>query len=166
MESALTMLTITAVIRAKKGDEETMRRALLAVAENVRLNEPNTIGFFVSQDPANPASSPPMSGFSIRPRWTPTIIRKSWRASSVSPSPFSTAMSCWSRAPRFQRNPDPGATAGNSKTAPPRRMRRLAVKWPPFPPDVWAGPAVAPAQKTGAGWGHRDDRQNIQSLTL
>jgi quinol monooxygenase YgiN len=50
----LEMLTITAVIRAKKGQEDTMRRALLAVADNVRLNEPNTIGFFVSQDPANP----------------------------------------------------------------------------------------------------------------
>jgi quinol monooxygenase YgiN len=48
------MLTITAVIRAKKGQEETMRRALLAVADNVRLNEPNTIGFFVSQDPEDP----------------------------------------------------------------------------------------------------------------
>ena len=48
------MLTITAVIRAKKGHEETMRRALLAVAENVGINEPNTIGFFVSQDLANP----------------------------------------------------------------------------------------------------------------
>jgi quinol monooxygenase YgiN len=50
----LEMLTITAVIRAKKGQEETMRRALLAVADNVRLNEPNTIGFFVSQDPEDP----------------------------------------------------------------------------------------------------------------
>jgi len=48
------MLTITAVIRAKKGHEDTMRRALLEVAENVRSNEPNTIGFFVSQDQANP----------------------------------------------------------------------------------------------------------------
>ncbi len=48
------MLTITAVIRAKKGQEETMRRALLEVAENVRLNEPHTIGFFVSQAPADP----------------------------------------------------------------------------------------------------------------
>src|SRR5258708_11358923 len=47
------MLTITAVIRAKKGHEDTMRRALLEVAENVRVNEPNTIGFFVSQDQAN-----------------------------------------------------------------------------------------------------------------
>jgi quinol monooxygenase YgiN len=48
------MLTITAVIRAKSGHEDTMRRALLDVAENVRVNEPNTIGFFVSQDAANP----------------------------------------------------------------------------------------------------------------
>jgi quinol monooxygenase YgiN len=48
------MLTITAVIRAKKGHEDTMRRALLEVAENVRGNEPNTIGFFVSQDQTNP----------------------------------------------------------------------------------------------------------------
>jgi quinol monooxygenase YgiN len=48
------MLTITAVIRARKGQEDTMRRALLAVADNVRLNEPGTIGFFVSQDPADP----------------------------------------------------------------------------------------------------------------
>ena len=48
------MLTITAVIRAKKGHEDTMRRALLEVAENVRGSEPNTIGFFVSQDQTNP----------------------------------------------------------------------------------------------------------------
>jgi quinol monooxygenase YgiN len=47
------MLTITAVIRAKSGHEDAMRRALLDVAENVRTNEPNTIGFFVSQDPAD-----------------------------------------------------------------------------------------------------------------
>jgi quinol monooxygenase YgiN len=49
------MLTITAVIRAKKGHEDTMRRALLEVAENVRSNEPSTIGFFVSQDQADPS---------------------------------------------------------------------------------------------------------------
>jgi quinol monooxygenase YgiN len=48
------VLTITAVIRVKKGHEDTMRRALLEVAENVRANEPDTIGFFVSQDQANP----------------------------------------------------------------------------------------------------------------
>jgi quinol monooxygenase YgiN len=49
------MLTITAVIRAKKGHEDTMRRALLEVADNVRINEPNTIGFFVSQDHVDPS---------------------------------------------------------------------------------------------------------------
>jgi quinol monooxygenase YgiN len=48
------MLTITAVIRAKEAHEDTMQRALLQVAENVRINEPNTISFFVSQDRANP----------------------------------------------------------------------------------------------------------------
>jgi quinol monooxygenase YgiN len=48
------MLTITAVIRAKEGHGDTMRGALLDVADNVRINEPNTIGFFVSQDAANP----------------------------------------------------------------------------------------------------------------
>jgi quinol monooxygenase YgiN len=48
------MLTITAVIRAKEGYDNTMRRALLDVADNVRVNEPDTIGFFVSQDAANP----------------------------------------------------------------------------------------------------------------
>jgi hypothetical protein len=34
------MLTITAVIRAKKGREDAMRQALLDVAETVRVNEP------------------------------------------------------------------------------------------------------------------------------
>lgn len=43
------MLTITAIIRTKPGHEDTMRKALLEVAENARLNEPETIGFFVSQ---------------------------------------------------------------------------------------------------------------------
>jgi quinol monooxygenase YgiN len=44
------MLTITAIIRTKPGHEWTMRDALLAVADNVRANEPDTIDFFVSQD--------------------------------------------------------------------------------------------------------------------
>jgi quinol monooxygenase YgiN len=48
------MLTITAIIRAKKGQEATMRQALLDVAANVRANEPTTIGFFISQDNADP----------------------------------------------------------------------------------------------------------------
>lgn len=48
------MLTITAVIRARGGAEQTMREALLEVADHVRLNEPGTIGFHVSQDPDDP----------------------------------------------------------------------------------------------------------------
>lgn len=48
------MLTITAIIRAKKGHEAAMRQALLDVAENVRANEPTTIGFYISQDLADP----------------------------------------------------------------------------------------------------------------
>ena len=48
------MLTITAVIRARKGEEDTLRRALLEVADNVRANEPDTVGFFISQDLEDP----------------------------------------------------------------------------------------------------------------
>ncbi len=49
------MLAITAVIRVKRGHEDTMRRALLEVAENVRLNEPDAVGFFISQEQDNPS---------------------------------------------------------------------------------------------------------------
>jgi quinol monooxygenase YgiN len=48
------MLTITAIIRVKHGYDRAMREALLEVAENVRANEPETIGFFISQDLEDP----------------------------------------------------------------------------------------------------------------
>lgn len=48
------MITITAVIKAKPGHEATMRDALLAVAAHVAANEPETIGFFVSQSADDP----------------------------------------------------------------------------------------------------------------
>ena len=48
------MLTLTAVIRVKRGSDAAMRQALLDVAENVRVNEPDTVGFFVSQDASDP----------------------------------------------------------------------------------------------------------------
>ena len=38
MEKSFDMVTISAVIRVKKGHEDTMRRALLEVADNVRVN--------------------------------------------------------------------------------------------------------------------------------
>jgi quinol monooxygenase YgiN len=48
------MMTITAIMRAKKGHEVTMRQALLDVAAHVRANEPGTIGFFLTQDASDP----------------------------------------------------------------------------------------------------------------
>jgi quinol monooxygenase YgiN len=48
------MLTITAIIRVRKGYEQTMCQALLEVADHVRANEPETLGFFISQDQIDP----------------------------------------------------------------------------------------------------------------
>ncbi len=48
------MITITAVIRAKAGHEATMRDALVAIAAHVAANEPETIGFFISQSETEP----------------------------------------------------------------------------------------------------------------
>lgn len=48
------MVTITAVIRAKPGQEAVMRDGLLAVAAYVTANEPGTIGFFIGQDISDP----------------------------------------------------------------------------------------------------------------
>lgn len=48
------MLTITAIIRARKGADRTLRDALLEVARHVRLNEPGTIGFHIAQDLEDP----------------------------------------------------------------------------------------------------------------
>lgn len=48
------MLTITAIIRAKKGHETAMRQALLEVANSVRANEPTTVGYYISQDTSDP----------------------------------------------------------------------------------------------------------------
>ncbi len=48
------MITITAVIRAKSGHEVVMRDALVTVAAHVAANEPETIGFFISQSEEDP----------------------------------------------------------------------------------------------------------------
>jgi quinol monooxygenase YgiN len=48
------MITITAIIRVRKGHEQTMSRALLEVADHVRKNETGTVDFFVSQDNEDP----------------------------------------------------------------------------------------------------------------
>lgn len=49
------MITITAVIRAKPGQTDALHDALLAVAANVAQNEPETVGFFISQDLDDPS---------------------------------------------------------------------------------------------------------------
>ena len=47
------MITITAILEVKVGQEEVMKKGLLEVAKNVKDNEPNTLGFFISQDLKN-----------------------------------------------------------------------------------------------------------------
>jgi len=47
------MITITAIVRAKQGEETAVRQALLDVAANVRANEPETLGYFISQSEAD-----------------------------------------------------------------------------------------------------------------
>ncbi|WP_298976407.1 antibiotic biosynthesis monooxygenase [uncultured Roseobacter sp.] len=49
------MITITAIIRAKSGQEAALRRALLEVADHVAAHEPETLGFHVSQSLDDPA---------------------------------------------------------------------------------------------------------------
>lgn len=48
------MRTLTAILRAKPGHEATVRAALIEVGDFVRAHEPETLGYFVAQDPADP----------------------------------------------------------------------------------------------------------------
>ncbi len=48
------METLTAVIRAKEGHEDTVAAELIKVGEYAAAHEPETIGFFVAQDPEDP----------------------------------------------------------------------------------------------------------------
>lgn len=48
------MHTLTAIIRAQKGSEETVHAELLKVGVYAKANEPGTVDFFVAQDPADP----------------------------------------------------------------------------------------------------------------
>lgn len=48
------MHTLTAIIRARKGSEDTVHAELLKVGVYARAHEPGTVGFFVAQDPADP----------------------------------------------------------------------------------------------------------------
>ncbi len=48
------MITITAIIRAKPGQQDALADALKAVARSVAEDEPDTVGFFISQDMDDP----------------------------------------------------------------------------------------------------------------
>jgi quinol monooxygenase YgiN len=48
------MQTLTAIIRAKPGQDDVVLQALLEVGRFAQVHEPGTQGFFVAQDASNP----------------------------------------------------------------------------------------------------------------
>ena len=66
------MLTITAIIRTKKGHEETVRQALLDHAANVERDEPIQSVSISHKTQMILASLRLMSGSQIKKRWTTT----------------------------------------------------------------------------------------------
>lgn len=48
------MFTLTAILRAQKGHEDTVKAELLKVGDYVRLHEPDTASFFVTQSADDP----------------------------------------------------------------------------------------------------------------
>jgi quinol monooxygenase YgiN len=48
------MMTITAIIRAKAGHADTVKRALLDVVAHVRRDEPDTLNYYVGQSADDP----------------------------------------------------------------------------------------------------------------
>lgn len=48
------MMTITAIIRAQAGHADAVKRTLLAVVESVRRDEPDTLGYHLSQSADDP----------------------------------------------------------------------------------------------------------------
>jgi quinol monooxygenase YgiN len=48
------MFTLTAILRAQKGHEDTVKAELLEVGDYVRVHEPDTASFFVTQSADDP----------------------------------------------------------------------------------------------------------------
>lgn len=48
------MISLTAVLRVKAGEEEKVKAALARVVEHVRSSEPDTIAYFAAQDARDP----------------------------------------------------------------------------------------------------------------
>ena len=112
------MMTITAIIRAKKGHEATMRRALLHVADHVRINEPSTVGFFVSQDASDPCVFTTYERFADQAAMDRHNGSDAVARSLKSLSRSSTAMSPSPPPRKFPRS-EAGRVVGNAA----RRMR-------------------------------------------
>jgi quinol monooxygenase YgiN len=55
-EDHLAMLTVTAVVRAKNGQERALRDAFTELVRNVHANEPGTIDFFLTQNTTDPST--------------------------------------------------------------------------------------------------------------
>jgi quinol monooxygenase YgiN len=85
------MQTLTAILRAKPGHEETVKAALLKVGAYVRAHEPATLGFFVAQDPDDPCRFTTYERFTDRARWTGTTTAQAQRVSSPRRGISSTA---------------------------------------------------------------------------
>jgi quinol monooxygenase YgiN len=83
------MITITAIIRVRKGHEQTMSKTLLEVADHVRKNEAGAVSFFVSQDNEDPCVFTTYERFVDSSATTLTTIQRSSPAFSA----FSMAMS-------------------------------------------------------------------------
>ncbi|GAB5470004.1 MAG: hypothetical protein Kilf2KO_30340 [Rhodospirillales bacterium] len=48
------MIVLTAIIKARKGEEETMKTALLEIADYAATQEPGTISYYCGQDSEDP----------------------------------------------------------------------------------------------------------------
>ena len=48
------MISLTAVLRVKKGHEAAVKAALVKVVDHVRANEPDTIAYYAGQDAKDP----------------------------------------------------------------------------------------------------------------
>ena len=71
------MISITAVIKVKPGYARVMADALLEVAAHVKDNEPDTVGFFISQDNDDPCV------FTTYERFTDTAAMNAHNNSAV-----------------------------------------------------------------------------------
>lgn len=79
------METLTAIIRAKPGHEDKVAAELAKVGEFAAKHEPDTIGFFVAQDPDNPCQ------FTTYERFTDSAARDRHNNGAGSQGFFSAA---------------------------------------------------------------------------